>query len=70
MQAKFADAAATASHADVAGTASHADALAIVEFVATFGNMWEVPMVSLLQLKQAVQHLHVRHISLHHARQS
>ena len=46
MQALFSDAAATASHID---------ALAVVEFVATFGKIWEAPMISLPQLQRAVQ---------------
>ena len=46
MQALFSDAAATASYVD---------ALAVVEFVATFGKLWEAPPISLPELQQAVQ---------------
>ena len=40
---------------DTAATALYGDALAIVEFVATFGKLWEAPSLSLQQLQQAVE---------------
>lgn len=46
MQALFSDAAATASYVD---------ALAIVEFVSTFGQLWEALPISLPELQQAVE---------------
>ena len=46
MQALFSDAAATASYVD---------ALAIVEFVNTFGRLWEALPISLPELQQAVE---------------
>ena len=39
---------------DAAATALYVDALAVVEFVATFGKMYEAPPISLPQLQQAV----------------
>ena len=40
---------------DAAATASYVDALAVVEFVSTFGRLWEAPPISLPQLQQAVE---------------
>ncbi|KAL0037869.1 hypothetical protein WJX79_002900 [Trebouxia sp. C0005] len=40
---------------DAAATASYVDALAVVEFVSTFGKLWEAPPISLPQLQQAVE---------------
>ena len=45
MQALFSDAAATASYVD---------ALAVVEFVSTFGKLWEAQPISLADLQRAV----------------
>ncbi len=40
---------------DAAATASYVDALAVVEFVSTFGRLWEAPPISLPELQQAVE---------------
>lgn len=40
---------------DAAATASYVDALAVVEFVSTFGRLWEAPPISLPALQQAVE---------------
>ena len=40
---------------DAAATASYVDALAVVEFVSTFGRLWEAPPISLTQLQQAME---------------
>lgn len=39
---------------DAAATASYLDALAVVEFVNTFGRLWETPPISLSSLQQAL----------------
>ena len=41
--------------ADTAATASYLDALAVVEFVNTFGRLWETPPISLAGLQQALE---------------
>lgn len=40
---------------DAAATASYVDALAVVEFVNTFGKLWETQPISLSDLQQALQ---------------
>lgn len=39
---------------DTAATASYLDTLAVVEFVNTFGRLWETPPISLSGLQQAL----------------
>ena len=39
---------------DAAATASYVDALAVVEFVNTFGKLWETQPISLSDLRKAV----------------
>ena len=41
---------------DAAATASYVDALAVVEFVNTFGRLWETPPISLSDLQLALHH--------------
>ena len=51
---KFESSAVQALFPDAAATASYVDALAVVEFVNTFGKLWETQPISLSDLRKAV----------------